>query len=88
MALDNVRERLALHFDAEGSLESKVVADAYEVHLRMPYRRAKPAAAPHVDAPKPPAAKAENGSEAPARGAGGRAEQPRSAAGSREASHG
>jgi two-component system sensor histidine kinase AlgZ len=99
MALDNVRERLALHFDAEGSLESKVVADAYEVHLRMPYRRAKPAAAPHVDAPRPPAephvdaprppvAKAENGSEAPARGAGGHAEQPRSAAGSREASHG
>jgi len=40
MALDNVRERLKLHFDTEGSLESRVKADAYEVHLRMPYRTA------------------------------------------------
>ena len=38
MAIANVRERLALHFDAEGALESKVVGNAYEVHLRMPYR--------------------------------------------------
>ena len=38
MAIANVRERLALHFDAEGSLASKVVGNAYEVHLRMPYR--------------------------------------------------
>jgi two-component system sensor histidine kinase AlgZ len=38
MALDNVRERLKLHFDTEGTLESRVKADAYEVHLRMPYR--------------------------------------------------
>lgn len=38
MALANVRERLALHFDAEGVLESRVKSDAYEVHLRMPYR--------------------------------------------------
>jgi hypothetical protein len=38
MALDNVRERLKLHFDTEGSLESRVKSDAYEVHLRMPYR--------------------------------------------------
>jgi hypothetical protein len=34
-----VRERLALHFDAEGTLASKVVGNAYEVHLRMPYRQ-------------------------------------------------
>jgi two-component system sensor histidine kinase AlgZ len=40
MALANVRERLALHFDAEGVLESRVKADAYEVHIRMPYRTA------------------------------------------------
>jgi two-component system, LytTR family, sensor histidine kinase AlgZ len=42
MALDNVRERLALHFDAEASLESKVTKEGYEVHIRMPYRTTKP----------------------------------------------
>ena len=41
MALDNIRERLALHFDAEASLESRVTRDSYEVHIRMPYRRQK-----------------------------------------------
>jgi len=40
MAMDNIRERLALHFDAEASLESKVNRDTYEVHIRMPYRSA------------------------------------------------
>jgi two-component system sensor histidine kinase AlgZ len=44
MALANVRERLALHFDAEGGLESKVLRDAWEVHIRMPYRTEAPAA--------------------------------------------
>ena len=29
MALDNIRERLALHFDAEASLESRVMRDTY-----------------------------------------------------------
>ena len=38
MALANVRERLALHFDAEASLESRVAKDSYEVHIRFPYR--------------------------------------------------
>ena len=38
MALANVRERLALHFDAEASLDSKVTKDSYEVHIRIPYR--------------------------------------------------
>jgi two-component system, LytTR family, sensor histidine kinase AlgZ len=38
MALANVRERLALHFDAEASLESRVTKDGYEVHIRIPYR--------------------------------------------------
>jgi hypothetical protein len=42
MALDNVRERLALHFDAEASLDSKVLEHAYEVHIRMPYRTESP----------------------------------------------
>ena len=45
MALANVRERLALHFDAEASLESRVAHDSYEVHIRMPYRPAPPDAA-------------------------------------------
>ena len=45
MALANVRERLALHFDAEAALESRVKADAYEVHVRMPYRTEKTPAA-------------------------------------------
>jgi two-component system sensor histidine kinase AlgZ len=40
MALGNVRERLALHFDAEASLSSHVKADAYEVHIAIPYRPA------------------------------------------------
>ena len=38
MALANIRERLALHFDAEASLECKVNKESYEVHIRMPYR--------------------------------------------------
>ncbi len=46
MALGNVRERLALHFDAEASLSSQVKADAYEVQITMPYRvAAQPGAA-------------------------------------------
>jgi two-component system sensor histidine kinase AlgZ len=56
MALDNVRERLALHFDAEASLESRVLPEAYEVHIRLPYRTVAPpepaAAAPHAAAAK------------------------------------
>ncbi|MCC7327483.1 MAG: histidine kinase [Burkholderiales bacterium] len=42
MALANVRERLALHFDAEASLQSRVTRDGYEVHIRMPYRTERP----------------------------------------------
>ena len=50
MALANVRERLALHFDAEASLESRVTKDGYEVHIRLPYRvAAGPDAAPRHD---------------------------------------
>jgi two-component system sensor histidine kinase AlgZ len=40
MAMDNIRERLALHFDAEASLETRAGRDRYEVHIRMPYRPA------------------------------------------------
>ena len=41
MAFANVRERLALHFDAEASLKSRVTENAYEVHISMPYRTAR-----------------------------------------------
>ncbi|MEO8537825.1 MAG: histidine kinase, partial [Betaproteobacteria bacterium] len=44
MALANIRERLALHFDAEASVESRITRDSWEVHIRMPYRTEKPAA--------------------------------------------
>ena len=56
MALANVRERLALHFDAEASLDSRVVKDAYEVHIRIPYRTEATNAAtgvPTVTGPMP-----------------------------------
>jgi two-component system sensor histidine kinase AlgZ len=46
MALANIRERLSLHFDAEASLESRITKEAYEVHIRMPYRTTDPDAAP------------------------------------------
>jgi len=37
MALANIRERLALHFDAEASLATRAYADSYEVRIVMPY---------------------------------------------------
>jgi two-component system, LytTR family, sensor histidine kinase AlgZ len=67
MAIANVRERLALHFDAEGSLESKVVGNAYEVHLRMPYRPSNSAAA-ESSTPRPGAG---NGTPKAPAGTGG-----------------
>jgi two-component system sensor histidine kinase AlgZ len=42
MAIANIRERLALHFDAEASLDSRVLRDSYEVHIRMPHRTTVP----------------------------------------------
>jgi two-component system, LytTR family, sensor histidine kinase AlgZ len=41
MALGNIRERLALHFDAEGRLESRVEDNAYQVHIQVPYVKEK-----------------------------------------------
>lgn len=38
MAVGNVRERLALHFDAEASLQTTVSEEAYQVHIVLPYR--------------------------------------------------
>ncbi|MCC6532200.1 MAG: histidine kinase [Burkholderiales bacterium] len=40
MALNNIRERLQLHFDAEASLKTSVDNNAYQVHIIMPYRSA------------------------------------------------
>jgi len=37
MALANIAERLQLHFDAEASLGTRSGADAFEVHIVMPY---------------------------------------------------
>ncbi|MGH8634404.1 MAG: sensor histidine kinase [Burkholderiales bacterium] len=37
MALANIRERLALHFDAEANLSTRAGADTYEVRIVMPY---------------------------------------------------
>ena len=93
MAIANVRERLALHFDAEGALHSKVVGDAYEVHLRMPYRPSnstavdKPAPQPTAgDDKKKPPADAGNGTKRPPADSG---DVPmRFAAGVRKVSHG
>lgn len=38
MAQENIRERLALFFDLEGTLEARQVAETYRVRLRMPLR--------------------------------------------------
>lgn len=59
MALANVRERLALHFDAEAGLESRVLTDSYEVHIRMPYRTVAPPRIAADAARRPPVATGE-----------------------------
>ena len=41
MALNNIRERLQLHFDAEATLETRVREDVYQVHIVLPYVKAK-----------------------------------------------
>lgn len=38
IALENVRERLLLHFDAEASLTTQTGTDYYQVHIMLPYR--------------------------------------------------
>jgi two-component system sensor histidine kinase AlgZ len=37
MALNNIRERLELHFDVESRLESKVSDSVYQVHIIIPF---------------------------------------------------
>ncbi len=39
MAFANIRERLALHFDAEASIRTHVSDDMYQVHIVIPYLR-------------------------------------------------
>jgi len=39
MALDNIRERLALFFDAEARLETRAAGGRYRVEIEIPYRR-------------------------------------------------
>jgi len=38
MALDNIRERLNLFFDAEARLETRVEGGRYRVEIEIPYR--------------------------------------------------
>ena len=40
MALANIRERLALHFDAEASIRITVAENSYQAHIVIPYLRA------------------------------------------------
>jgi two-component system sensor histidine kinase AlgZ len=42
MALDNIRERLALFFDAEARIQVHAANGRYRVDIEMPYRAAKP----------------------------------------------
>ena len=42
MAIDNIRERLALHFDAEAGLSAKKLSHMYQVHIHMPNRKQRP----------------------------------------------
>jgi two-component system sensor histidine kinase AlgZ len=41
MALENIRERLALFFDAEARIETSLPAGRYRVEIEMPYRTAR-----------------------------------------------
>ena len=66
MALANIRERLQLHFDAEGALESRVRDSAYEVHIRMPYRTTKTSSA-HEALPATPEVRGKSSHDAAAR---------------------
>lgn len=40
MALKNIKERLALHFDLEASIKHKVANHQYTVTIRLPYKKA------------------------------------------------
>jgi two-component system sensor histidine kinase AlgZ len=38
MAMGNIRERLALHFDVEASMKTQITGNAYQVTINLPYR--------------------------------------------------
>jgi len=40
LALANIRERLALHFDLDATLKSQPMGAVYQVHITLPYNRA------------------------------------------------
>jgi two-component system, LytTR family, sensor histidine kinase AlgZ len=42
MALDNIRQRLALHYDLEADLSCRAEGDRYHVTIRLPVRRRTP----------------------------------------------
>src|SRR6266850_1800658 len=46
MALENIRERLALFFDAEARIETSTPAERYRVEIEIPYRAGARKAAP------------------------------------------
>jgi two-component system sensor histidine kinase AlgZ len=37
MALENIRERLSLHFDAEADMKTEFVGNVFQVHITLPY---------------------------------------------------
>jgi two-component system sensor histidine kinase AlgZ len=43
MALDNIRERLLLFFDAEARIRTTTAGSVYRVEIEMPYRLDAPA---------------------------------------------
>lgn len=54
MALGNIRERLALHYDLEASLQVRETPERYEVEIRLPCRGGAPASTPSAPcAPQP-----------------------------------
>lgn len=42
MALENIRERLALFFDAEARIVTQIASGRYRVEIEMPYRTVQP----------------------------------------------
>ena len=40
LAMNNIRERLALHFDLDATLKSELMGAVYQVHISLPYTRA------------------------------------------------
>ena len=52
LAMDNIRERLALHFDLDATLKSQVLGAVYQVHIPLPYSRAPQPTRPFAPAPR------------------------------------